>query len=594
MYVCVLQFALYQKTRRKSEFRRGMKLSIGSSALQKEKPRALLLFSSFGRERERNKEERREGTGCEEQEEDWKMKGRPVGLSRATIWLALLFAEVNSYNVLLATMGGTKSHTVPFVALGTALRARGHNVTLFSAFSGPAANNGITEFVPSILEAYVGNYTSEWDLVGSRFRDELPLSPWDAMRYGWEACEALLRDESSVAGLRRPENYELGRWDVAVLDGAYPECLLGILHGQDIPTIMLNTVALYSGSTSRQGNPAPWSLTPYFGKAITQDMNFFQRVINVACLITLEVMYWTMVSGFLQPTLRKYLGHEIPDVRSLTAEVPLTLQNSHYSVADSVPYMANVVSVACLHCRPAMQLSPDLESFLQRGFIFVSMGSSVRASGMPEALRQIFVTAFSTLPYNVVWKWEGGKMKDLPTNVRTAAWWPQQELLGHPKLMAFVSHGGLLSLHEAAYHGSPTLVLPVFCDHDGNAAQAEKMGYALLMDLAKISISSFREGILQVASPRNNPYRIAALKRSALLRDYPIGPRELATWWVEHVAKYGGGDHLKSTARHMGVMHYYSLDVAAFCIITILSLFYGLRKLYWKTLSKQRAKRKID
>lgn len=108
------------------------------------------------------------------------------------------------------------------------------------------------------------------------------------------------------------------------------------------------------------------------------------------------------------------------------------------------------------------------------GFVFVSMGSSVQASGMPEALRQIFVAVFSALPYNVIWKWEGAKIKDLPTNVRTAAWWPQQELLGHPKLRAFVSHGGLLSLHEAAYHGAPTLVLPVFCDHDGNAAQAGK------------------------------------------------------------------------------------------------------------------------
>lgn len=56
------------------------------------------------------------------------------------------------YNILLATMGGTKSHTVPFVALGSSLKARGHNVTLLSAFPGPAANNGLQEFVPSIFE----------------------------------------------------------------------------------------------------------------------------------------------------------------------------------------------------------------------------------------------------------------------------------------------------------------------------------------------------------------------------------------------------------------------------------------------------------
>lgn len=216
------------------------------------------------------------------------------------------------------------------------------------------------------------------------------------------------------------------------------------------------------------------------------------------------------------------------------------------------------------------------------------MGSSVRASGMPEALRKIFVAAFATLPYNVVWKWEAGKIKDLPSNVRTAAWWPQQDLLGHPKLRAFVSHGGLLSLHEAAYHGAPTLVLPVFCDHDGNAAQAgklrsprsclknyspsehipcipiifhlepfknaklwlvEKLGYALVMDLASIAIGNLREGILKVASVHNNSYRMAAKKRSSLLRELPISPRKLATWWVEHVIEYKGAEHLKSSTR---------------------------------------------
>ena len=57
-----------------------------------------------------------------------------------------------SYNILMATMGGTKSHTIPFIALGTTLISRGHNVTLVSAFSGSAANNGLQEVVPSILE----------------------------------------------------------------------------------------------------------------------------------------------------------------------------------------------------------------------------------------------------------------------------------------------------------------------------------------------------------------------------------------------------------------------------------------------------------
>lgn len=63
-----------------------------------------------------------------------------------------LVKRSDGYSVLLATMGGTRSHTVPFVALGTALTQRGHNVTLASGFPGPAANNGLRELVPSKLE----------------------------------------------------------------------------------------------------------------------------------------------------------------------------------------------------------------------------------------------------------------------------------------------------------------------------------------------------------------------------------------------------------------------------------------------------------
>jgi hypothetical protein len=65
-------------------------------------------------------------------------------------------------------------------------------------------------------------------------------------------------------------------------------------------------------------------------------------------------------------------GDQVPDVRDLVAEVPLTLQNNHYSVSDSVPYLANVVNVACIHCRPPMKLSPEMETFLSRGKANVS------------------------------------------------------------------------------------------------------------------------------------------------------------------------------------------------------------------------------
>lgn len=59
---------------------------------------------------------------------------------------------------------------------------------------------------------------------------------------------------------------------------------------------------------------------------------------------------------------------------------------------------------------------------------------------------------------------------------------------GHRKLRAFVTHGGLLSMFESVYHGVPLVTMPVFCDHDVNAAKAEVDGYALKLELQTLTV----------------------------------------------------------------------------------------------------------
>lgn len=79
----------------------------------------------------------------------------------------------------------------------------------------------------------------------------------------------------------------------------------------------------------------------------------------------------------------------------------------------------------------------ELESFVSggssKGFVFVSFGTSIKTSNMPEVLRLMFVQVFSELPHRVVWKYEDDKesMPDLPDNVWLARWLPQQDLLGN-------------------------------------------------------------------------------------------------------------------------------------------------------------------
>ena len=117
------------------------------------------------------------------------------------------------------------------------------------------------------------------------------------------------------------------------------------------------------------------------------------------------------------------------------------------------------------------------------------MGSSVKAANMPNSVRNLFIETFSRLPYRVLWKFEAGSMimNDLPSNVKVSRWLPQQDILGHKKLRAFITHGGLLSMFETVYHGVPVLTIPIFCDHDANSAKAELDGYALKLELSEVT-----------------------------------------------------------------------------------------------------------
>lgn len=112
------------------------------------------------------------------------------------------------------------------------------------------------------------------------------------------------------------------------------------------------------------------------------------------------------------------------------------------------------------------------------------MGSSVKAANMPDNLRQLLINTFSRLPYRVLWKYESNLIQnDLPPNVKISRWLPQQDILGHKKLVGFVTHGGLLSMYETVFHAAPAIVMPVFCDHDSNSEKAATDGYGKLQEI---------------------------------------------------------------------------------------------------------------
>ena len=80
-----------------------------------------------------------------------------------------------------------------------------------------------------------------------------------------------------------------------------------------------------------------------------------------------------------------------------------------------------------------------------------------KASLMSEEKLAILLNVFGSLKQKVLWKWETDTMKDKPENVMLYKWLPQQDVLGHPNVKMFVSHGGQSSFQETLCHQKPAV-----------------------------------------------------------------------------------------------------------------------------------------
>ena len=59
-----------------------------------------------------------------------------------------------------------------------------------------------------------------------------------------------------------------------------------------------------------------------------------------------------------------------------------------------------------------------------------AVGSAIQMNDMPIEMLNSFVEVFSRLPQRVIWQWKGEQKMDLPANIMTVGWLPQQDLLG--------------------------------------------------------------------------------------------------------------------------------------------------------------------
>ena len=409
--------------------------------------------------------------------------------------------------------------------------------------------------VEAILKAYLGN-GSMWESMKTMQTFMMDISDESMQIY----------DDVDLL-----ERLSASKFDIAVLDTSILSYLY-IPYRLDIP---FATLALDVDPVMTRAPYYP-SYVPPMISGWSDHMTFTQRTLSLLAYFIAPIVPNLVVSDTGTAHAERCAPGKAPmkymdlyDQSSLyfTLRLPIL-----HPVRPSIP---NLFDLGRIMGRPSnlSNISPEMNDFIKKspkGFIMVSFGSWL--DKLPEEIMTKFLDAFASVDYSVIWKVsEIPNVK--PNNIMFSKWIPQNDLLGHPKIKAFITHCGVSGTIETTYHGVPIVGFPLGIDQTFNAQLLSRRQVGVIMDITNFSPDDLLSAIINVTKD-GNEFDKNIKKLSAILKDMPDAGKT-ASFWINHVAKHGR-DHLRSAAYDLAWYQHMSLDSGVFLLFIFFITFKGL------------------
>ncbi|XP_013005583.1 UDP-glucuronosyltransferase 2A1 isoform X5 [Cavia porcellus] len=436
-------------------------------------------------------------------------------------------------NILIWPMEG--SHWLNVKIIIDELIKREHNVTVLVAsgalFITPSSQSSLTfeiykvSFGKERMEGLIKDFVLTWlenrpsPSTIWRFYQEMAKVIKDFHTVSREICDGVLRNEKLMDKLKK------SKFEVLVSDPVFP-C-------GDIVALKLGIPFIYSLRFSPASNvekhcgkvPYPPSYVPAILSELTDQMTFADRVRNFISYHLQDYMFETLWKPW-DAYYTKELGRPTT-LCEIMGKAEIWLIRTYWDFEFPRPYLPNFEFVGGLHCKPAKPLP------------------------------------------KVLWRYKGKEPATLGPNTRLFDWIPQNDLLGHPKTKAFITHGGTNGIYEAIYHGVPMVGVPMFADQPDNIAHMKAKGAAVEVNMNTMTSADLLGALRTVI---NDPsYKENAMRLSRIHHDQPVKPLDRAVFWIEFVMRHKGAKHLRVAAHDLSWFQYHSLDVIGFLLVCVAS-----------------------
>ncbi|KAM4836416.1 UDP-glucuronosyltransferase 1A7-like isoform 4-T4 [Thomomys bottae] len=488
------------------------------------------------------------------------------------LWACLLLASGSAQagRLLVVPMDG--SHWLSMRSVVEKLVLRGHEVVAVM----PEVSWQLGHSLNFTVKTYSTSYTLEdldqafkvfvdaqWETPEQTIFSVLSGTAKRFFDITYSHCRSLFKNKELVEFLKESS------FDAVFLD-PFDACGLIVAKYFSLPSVSFSRVVLCYHLEEGSQCPSPHSYVPRLLSSLPEVMTFRERVWN----------YFHVFDEFLFcPSFFK----EATDTASEILQTPVTMYDLFSQVSiwllrlDFVldfprPVMPNMVYVGGINCHQGKPLSKEFEAYInasgEHGIVVFSLGSMV--AEIPEKKAMAIAEALGQIPQTVLWRYTGSRPSNLANNTILVKWLPQNDLLGHPKTRAFITHAGSHGIYEGICNGVPMVMMPLFGDQMDNAKRIETRGAGVTLNILEMTSDDIAKALKAVINDKS--YKENIMHLSSLHKDRPIEPLDLAVFWVEYVMRHKGAPHLRPAAHDLTWYQYHSLDVIGFLLAILLAV----------------------
>ncbi|XP_054769634.2 2-hydroxyacylsphingosine 1-beta-galactosyltransferase-like [Lytechinus pictus] len=459
--------------------------------------------------------------------------------------------------ILLSSEEGSGSHFSVLSTIGHALIDKGHHVTalISEANKDMATDDKFRHLKFDIFPDSTMAYTKDWMafVVSNEMKKTIPLPSPRAIYGIFKRCQEQV--DHAIENKRKGIKY-----DLLILDFHKP-CSVVLAGALDTPYVFVVPSGIKPSQARRYGTSSTTAYYPEMSSGLQSEMGFFNRFSNTLTSIREDLSIFFMYDVYF--FLLSFHFSLSPRVSHIMSGSELILINSDFAVDFPFPLHPNVITIGGLSARTPNALNEEwmklMSASQEHGVVIFSLGTYADGTLTMDDIKTI-ARVFSLLKQTVVWQSKQDIHSDvsLSPNIKVFPWIPQNDLLGHPSVRLLIFHGGNNGMHEAVYHGTPMVVIPLGLDHFDVAARVVQRGIGLPLDFSRLTQEHMLKAINTVL--HDSSFKASAQRASEIMRGRLDHPLNRSVHWIEHVLKYKGS-YLRPSSSKMYFWQLYLLDI---------------------------------